>query len=137
VVARLGGDEFVVILNECADVDDVQRIAGDLLSVLSRPMELAGHECHATASIGIAMYPQNGADAQTLTKNADMAMYLAKEDGKNGFRFFSREVRTESIERLSLESALRRALERDDAAIELWRKRTWPRLKKKPSANDG
>ncbi|OAF16142.1 bifunctional diguanylate cyclase/phosphodiesterase [Bradyrhizobium neotropicale] len=117
VVARLGGDEFVVILDQCGDIDDVQRIATELLAVLGKPMELAGHECHTTASIGIAMYPANGADAQTLTKNADMAMYLAKEDGKNGYRFFSKEVKTQSIERLSLESALRRALERNQFSL--------------------
>ncbi|MDE2377184.1 GAF domain-containing protein [Bradyrhizobium sp.] len=118
VVARLGGDEFVVVLDRCGHVDDVQRIATDLLVALGQPMELAGHECHTTASIGIAMYPANGADAQTLTKNADMAMYLAKEDGKNGYRFFSKEVTTQSIERLSLESALRRALERDQFSLQ-------------------
>ncbi|MCP3463803.1 GAF domain-containing protein [Bradyrhizobium sp. CCGUVB23] len=117
VVARLGGDEFVVILDQCGEIDDVQRIATGLLTALAQPMELAGHECHTTASIGIAMYPANGADAQTLTKNADMAMYLAKEDGKNGYRFFSKEVKTQSIERLSLESALRRALEREQFAL--------------------
>jgi diguanylate cyclase (GGDEF)-like protein len=117
VVARLGGDEFVVILDRCGDVEHVQRIAGDLLAALGQPLELAGHECHTTASIGIAMYPENGADAQTLTKNADMAMYLAKEDGKNGYRFFSKEVTTQSIERLSLESALRRALEREQFSL--------------------
>ncbi|WFU42436.1 EAL domain-containing protein [Bradyrhizobium sp. CB82] len=117
VIARLGGDEFVVILDQCGKIDDVQRIATGLLTTLAQPMELAGHECHTTASIGIAMYPANGADAQTLTKNADMAMYLAKEDGKNGYRFFSNEVKTQSIERLSLESALRRALEREQFTL--------------------
>lgn len=117
VVARLGGDEFVVILDQCGEIDDVQHIATGLLAALAEPMELAGHECHTTASIGIAMYPANGADAQTLTKNADMAMYLAKEDGKNGYRFFSKEVKTQSIERLSLESALRRALEREQFSL--------------------
>lgn len=117
VVARLGGDEFVVILDQCGEIDDVQRISAGLLTALAEPMELAGHECHTTASIGIAMYPANGADAQTLTKNADMAMYLAKEDGKNGYRFFSKEVKTQSIERLSLESALRRALEREQFSL--------------------
>jgi diguanylate cyclase (GGDEF)-like protein len=117
VVARLGGDEFVVILEETAESHDVERIAGNLLSVLSQPLQLSGHECHATASIGIAMYPADGSDVQTLTKNADMAMYLAKEDGKNGFRFFTKEVKTQSIERLTLESALRRALERDQFAL--------------------
>jgi diguanylate cyclase (GGDEF)-like protein len=117
VVARLGGDEFVVILEETAEREDVENIARYLLSVLSQPLQLSGHECHTTASIGIAMYPSNGADAQTLTKNADMAMYLAKEDGKNGFRFFTKEIKTQSIERLTLESALRRALERDQFAL--------------------
>jgi diguanylate cyclase (GGDEF)-like protein len=117
VVARLGGDEFVVILEETAESHDVDRIASNLLYVLSQPLQLSGHECHTTASIGIAMYPTDGSDVQTLTKNADMAMYLAKEDGKNGFRFFTKEVKTQSIERLTLESALRRALERDQFAL--------------------
>ncbi len=117
VVARLGGDEFVVILEEAAERHEVERIASELLSVLSQPLQLSGHECHTTASIGIAMYPSDGADIQTLTKNADMAMYLAKEDGKNGFRFFTREIKTQSIERLTLESALRRALERDQFSL--------------------
>ena len=117
VVARLGGDEFVVILEEAAERPEVERVAGELLSVLSQPLQLSGHECHTTASIGIAMYPSDGADMLTLTKNADMAMYLAKEDGKNGFRFFSREIKTQSIERLKMESALRRALERDQFTL--------------------
>src|SRR6202048_2474539 len=117
VVARLGGDEFVVILEETGERDEVEQIAHTLLSVLSQPFQLSGHECHTTASIGIAMYPSDGDDAQTLTKNADMAMYLAKEDGKNGFRFFSKEIKTQSIERLSLESALRRALERSQFSL--------------------
>jgi len=117
VVARLGGDEFVVILEEAAESHDVERITRNLLSVLSEPLQLSGHECHTTASIGIAMYPSDGADVQTLTKNADMAMYLAKEDGKNGFRFFTKEIKTQSIERLTLESALRRAVDRDQFAL--------------------
>lgn len=117
VVARLGGDEFVVILEEAAERHEVERITSELLSELSQPMQLSGHECHTTASIGIAMYPSDGSDMQTLTKNADMAMYLAKEDGKNGFRFFTREIKTQSIERLTLESALRRALERDQFSL--------------------
>jgi diguanylate cyclase (GGDEF)-like protein len=87
VVARLGGDEFVVLVEEISERGDVERAAADVLAALARPMQLRGHECHTTASIGIAMYPSDGSDAQELTKNADMAMYLAKEDGKNGFRF--------------------------------------------------
>ena len=117
VVARLGGDEFVVILEETAERHEVEHIAGELLSVLSQPLQLSGHECQTTASIGIAIYPSDGTDMQTLTKNADMAMYLAKEDGKNGFRFFTKEIKTQSIERLTLESALRRALERDQFSL--------------------
>src|SRR5882757_8758256 len=117
VVARLGGDEFVVILEEATERHEVERIAGELLSVLSQPLQLSGHECHTTASIGIAMYPSDGSDMQMLTKNADMAMYLAKEDGKNGFRFFTKEIKTQSIERLTLESALRRALEREQFSL--------------------
>ena len=85
--------------------------------MLSQPLQLSGHECHTTATIGIAMYPDDGGDVQTLTKNADMAMYLAKEDGKNGFRFFTKEIKAQSIERLTLETALRRALERDQFSL--------------------
>ena len=117
VVARLGGDEFVIILEETAAIDDIERIAENLLTVLSEPVHLSGHECNTTASIGIAMYPSDGTDEQTLTKSADIAMYLAKEDGKNGFRFFTGEVKTQSIAGLTLESALRRALERDQLAL--------------------
>jgi len=112
IVARLGGDEFVVILDATSDRGDVERVASHLLSVLGRSMQLSGHECHTTASIGIALYPEHGDDAATLTKNADMAMYQAKEDGKNSFRFFSGEIKVQSIERLRLESELRRAVDR-------------------------
>ena len=116
-IARLGGDEFVVILQGTAETNDIEDVARNLLSVLAQPLLLSGHECHTTASIGIAMYPNDGADAQTLTRNADMAMYLAKEDGKNSFRFFTKQIKTQSIERLTLETALRRALERDQFSL--------------------
>ncbi|WP_349509679.1 EAL domain-containing protein [Bradyrhizobium sp. Tv2a-2] len=117
VVARLGGDEFVVILGEADQISDVERIARNLLFVLSQPLQLSGHEWQTTASIGIAMYPADGLDVQALTKNADMAMYLAKEDGKNAFRFFTKDTRNLSIERLQLEAALRRALERGQLSL--------------------
>jgi diguanylate cyclase (GGDEF)-like protein len=117
VVARLGGDEFVVILEKTAESQDVETTARTLLSALSQPLQLSGHECHTTASIGIAMFPGDGTDAQTLTKNADMAMYLAKEDGKNGFRFFTKAVKTPSIERLMLETSLRRAPDRNEFSL--------------------
>jgi diguanylate cyclase (GGDEF)-like protein len=117
VVARLGGDEFVVILEDAAERADVETATRELLSALRQPIRLSGHECHTTASIGIAMYPSDGSDVQTLTKNADMAMYVAKEDGKNSFRFFTQEVESHSIERLMLESAMRHALERREFAL--------------------
>ena len=118
VVARLGGDEFVVILQNTGKRDDVEAIARTMLSTLSQPLLLSCHECQTTASIGIAMFPADGSDVQTLTKNADMAMYRAKEDGKNGFRFFTQEVKSQSIERLMLETGLRHALERNEFSLQ-------------------
>jgi diguanylate cyclase (GGDEF)-like protein len=117
VVARLGGDEFVVILPELAEEQEVAVVARKVLSAIMKPVMLRGQECRVTASIGIALYPKNGDDEQTLIKNADMAMYLAKEEGKNDFRFFSNDMKTQSIERLMLETNLRNALERDEFVL--------------------
>jgi diguanylate cyclase (GGDEF)-like protein len=117
IVARLGGDEFVVILEHSVERGDIEGIARKLLAAVGQPIQLSGHECHATASIGIAMFPEHGSDVHTLTKNADMAMYLAKEDGKNNFRFFTKEVKMQSIERLTLENCLRQALARNEFSL--------------------
>jgi diguanylate cyclase (GGDEF)-like protein len=117
IVARLGGDEFVVMLDNTGARGDIEAMARKLLSAVSQSVLLSGHECHTTASIGIAMFPDDGADVDTLTKNADTAMYLAKEDGKNGFRFFTREERMQSIERLMLETSLRHALARNQFSL--------------------
>ncbi len=112
-VARLGGDEFVVMLPE----QDVEKytatVAQKILSAVARPFILSGQEYRVTASIGIGTYPQDGLDEQTLTKNADIAMYKAKEEGKNNFQFYSEKLNTSSLERLNLESGLRHALERN------------------------
>jgi EAL domain-containing protein (putative c-di-GMP-specific phosphodiesterase class I) len=116
-VARLGGDEFVVILEQTAEREDIETLTRKLLSAVSEPIQLSGHECNTTASIGIAMFPDDGADVHTLTKNADMAMYLAKEDGKNDFRFFTKQVKMQSIERLNLETDLRYALGRNEFSL--------------------
>jgi diguanylate cyclase (GGDEF)-like protein len=113
VVARLGGDEFVVMLGNISDRDQAAAIARKILAALLSPIVLAGHECSTSGSVGIAVFPENGSDALTLTKNADIAMYLAKEEGKNDFRFFSSEIKPQSIERLMLEADLRHALELD------------------------
>lgn len=117
VVARLGGDEFVVILEHTVDGQNIESVTHSLLTALRQPLQLFGHECHITASIGISLYPADGTDVQTLTKNADIAMYLAKEDGKNGFRFFTKDVKTQSIERLMLETGLRHALDRKQLSL--------------------
>jgi|SRR5579859_241600 len=117
VMARLGGDEFVAILPELADEQEVAVVTRQLLSAVMKPVMLRGQECQVTASIGVTLYPENGHDEQTLTKNADMAMYLAKEEGKNDFRLFSNDMKTQSIERLMLETNLRKALERDEFVL--------------------
>jgi diguanylate cyclase (GGDEF)-like protein len=110
-VARFGGDEFVVVLDGILDREQVAVIAEKILAALLPAMVLAGHECRTTGSIGVSVFPDDGDDVQTLAKNADIAMYLAKEEGKNNFRFFTPEIKSQSIERLTLEADLRHALE--------------------------
>ena len=117
VLARFGGDEFVILLHEVSDVAEVSAVARKLLSAAVTPIMIHGRECRVTASIGVAKFPDHGTDEQSLTKNADAAMYLAKEEGRSGFRFFSREIKTQSVERLMLETSLRRALERDEFVL--------------------
>jgi diguanylate cyclase (GGDEF)-like protein len=123
VVARLGGDEFVVILGSISEREQAARIAHELLSILSRPIQLSSHEWRTTASIGIAMFPADGEDEQALTKNADIAMYLAKEQGKNDVQFYAPETRTQSVERLMLETGLRHALEQNQFSLHYQPKR--------------
>jgi diguanylate cyclase (GGDEF)-like protein len=117
VVARLGGDEFVIVLSDVFNCEQIEFVARKVLADLLPSLKLAGHECRTTGSIGIAVFPDNGSDAQTLTKNADMAMYLAKEEGKNDFRFYSPDIKSQSVERLMLESNLRHALELNQFAL--------------------
>ncbi|HEX5855404.1 MAG TPA: sensor domain-containing diguanylate cyclase, partial [Thermoanaerobaculia bacterium] len=106
-VARLGGDEFVILLPELHEEKDVTAVARKILSAIARPFVLLGHEFRVTTSIGIGTYPGDGLDEQTLMKNADIAMYRAKEEGKNQFHFYSESLNVQSLERLALESSLR------------------------------
>jgi len=110
-VARLGGDEFVVLLPVVHDVADVEVVAHKILAATGKPFVALGQEFRVTASVGVSTYPKDGDDEKSLMKNADIAMYQAKEDGKNHFQFYSAQMNTHSFERLALESSLRRALD--------------------------
>jgi diguanylate cyclase (GGDEF)-like protein/PAS domain S-box-containing protein len=114
VVARLGGDEFVVLVQEVAEPKQVAAVARKILSALVEPMSIQGQECRVTASIGICTYPSEGHNEQSLMKNADIAMYRAKEDGKNNYKFYSEEINIHTFERMALETSLRRGLERNE-----------------------
>ena len=114
VIGRMGGDEFVVLIEEFTEATQVAEVAKKVLETVTRPFALQGKECQVTASIGIGIYPDDGKDAQTLLKNADIAMYRVKQQGKNSFRFHSPEMNVHLMERLSLETGLRQAIERDE-----------------------
>ncbi len=116
-LARLGGDEFVVLLPEMNDEKQLSAVAKKILSTVGRPFHLAGQDLRVTVSIGISVFPTDGEDEQTLVKNADIAMYHAKEGGKNNFCFYSDELSADSLERLALESSLRVALDRNEFVL--------------------
>ena len=117
VVARLGGDEFVVLVQEVSEARQVEAVARKVLSTLVKPMVIQKQECRVTASIGICMFPAEAQDEHALMKNADIAMYRAKEDGKNNYKFYSEEMNVHSFERLALETSLRRGLERSEFVL--------------------
>jgi diguanylate cyclase (GGDEF)-like protein/PAS domain S-box-containing protein len=118
VVGRLGGDEFIILTEEVDELNQVANVAHKILSSAIKPMVLLGEECRITASIGISIYPGNGTDEQTLIKNADMAMYFAKEEGRNNYQFYSKDIQSQSKERFCIETNLRRALERNELSLE-------------------
>lgn len=113
-VGRFGGDEFGIVLADMHSPEDVRLVAQKIVDVFQSPFELEGHEVFITASIGISLYPADSDDELELMKNADTAMYRAKESGRNKYEFYSRDMNTRSLQRLSLESKLRRALERGE-----------------------
>src|SRR5947199_1256944 len=116
-IGRLGGDEFVVLLEEVSAPMLIVGVAQKLIAALAQGFPLAGKEYHVSASIGVSTYPDDAQDAQELLKNADIAMYRAKEQGRNTFQFYAAQHNIHSVERLTLESGLRRALERGELVL--------------------
>jgi len=117
-VARLGGDEFAIILNDIASQEDVAPVAEKILKTMAEPFVANNHELFITTSIGASLYPKDSEDTQGLLKKSDVAMYRAKEKGKNNFQFYTKADDTQAAERLTLETNLRHALEREEFFLE-------------------
>jgi diguanylate cyclase (GGDEF)-like protein len=113
-VSRQGGDEFIVLLGEIESPEAAAQVARKLTQVLSEPCQLGGHQITVTPSIGIAVSPEDGSDLDSLLKHADLAMYDAKQQGRNNYQFFRREMNARSLEMLLMESDLRLALRKGE-----------------------
>ncbi|MFO0689733.1 MAG: EAL domain-containing protein [Myxococcota bacterium] len=116
-ISRLGGDEFTVLLSEIQQPIDAALVADRLLATLEQPITLSGQDLFMATSIGIAVFPDDGADAESLVRNADAAMYFAKGRGRNSYSFYSAEMNRTQSQRLEIESRLRAALERESFEI--------------------
>jgi len=113
-ISRIGGDEFVVILEQLELAEQAATLAQSCIDILAKPFAIDGHEIFITPSIGIALFPEDGNDAQTLLKHADIAMYRSKENGRHCYSFFTKQLSDQVKERLKCETLLRRALEREE-----------------------
>jgi diguanylate cyclase (GGDEF)-like protein/PAS domain S-box-containing protein len=113
-VGRFGGDEFGAILADLAKPGDASLVAQKIIDALAQPFQLDGHESYVTASIGITLFPTDGDEAGTLIMNADTAMYRAKEQGRNTYQYFTREMNERAMQRVKMEASLRRAIERSE-----------------------
>ncbi|HVE65697.1 MAG TPA: bifunctional diguanylate cyclase/phosphodiesterase, partial [Thermoanaerobaculia bacterium] len=111
------GDEFVVLLSEAEEKEDAAIIARRMLRAIAEPHAIEHHDLHVTTSIGVSVYPDDGRDAETLIKNADTAMYQAKENGRQSYQFFKSSMNAVAVERQSIEEGLRRAIERRELTV--------------------
>ncbi|MGA2945659.1 MAG: EAL domain-containing protein [Xanthobacteraceae bacterium] len=116
-VSRQGGDEFVVLLLDLENAEDAAITARRILQAVAQPHSIDRHDLHVTASIGVSVYPDDAPDAETLIKNADTAMYQAKENGRRSFQFFKPAMNVRAVERQFLEEGLRRALEQQELTL--------------------
>jgi diguanylate cyclase (GGDEF)-like protein/PAS domain S-box-containing protein len=116
-VARIGGDEYNILITQMVHPEDATAIANKILSATSKPFAIDGHQLQVTISIGISLYPADGEDAETLLKNADIALYHAKEQGRNNYQFYNPALNTRTLERVKLENRLRQALEHNELVV--------------------
>ncbi len=116
-LARLGGDEFIIIIDEVKDEDFAIHLAQKLLKSMTEPINIGGQDIYISNSVGVSIFPEDGLDANTLLKNADAAMYKAKDDGKNSYRFYKEEMTEKALERLLMENSLRQALENEEFVL--------------------
>lgn len=116
-VARLGGDEFTVVLPSIKDLNGIGHIAQGIVDLLAKPFSLNGQDVYVGVSIGISIYPDDALDGETLNKNADMAMYKAKESGRGRYHFYQSEMHEQAQKRMTLERSLRRALEHEEFRV--------------------
>jgi diguanylate cyclase (GGDEF)-like protein len=116
-VARLGGDEFMVLLPRIKKTSDAGRIGNKIINALLEPISCNGHELQVTTSVGISIFPHDGADTETLIKNADISMYHAKEQGRNKVVYYTEEMNVNTRKRLVLETSLRGAIERNELRL--------------------
>ena len=117
VVARVGGDEFTIVLQELEKKEDAASMAQRVLRIIAEPIDIDGQRLYITASVGITVYPEDGEDAETLLKNADNAMYRAKAVGRNCYEMSTQELSRSMQERLTLESGLHQAMERNEFEV--------------------
>jgi EAL domain-containing protein (putative c-di-GMP-specific phosphodiesterase class I) len=116
-IARIGGDKFTILLPLITHPEDATKTVEKVMGVFKKPFIVGNHELHITASIGISLYPDDGENAETLLKNADIAMYYAKDQGRNNYQFFNPVLNIRTLERILLENRLRQAIERGELMV--------------------